>query len=188
MGHANATHTRTGRPFPSIDQGVSVSLMPRVSANHEMTVMPLDGKAQTRYLGESIKRYRLMGSEKCKNSRNDLSRGKEAIHGPRKPRGALSHLPWGEAERLLWLARTKKSRDTGKVEESRKNGFGKSILPPGTKRPESVKSGRRQTRLAFRLVGAVPVDWHKIFVRGQLRWIPKRLRIASAVVSGGEHV
>ncbi|PKI51930.1 hypothetical protein CRG98_027686 [Punica granatum] len=46
-----------------------------------------------------------MGSEKCKNSGNDLSRGKGAIDGPRKPRGALGHLPWGEAKRLLWLAR-----------------------------------------------------------------------------------
>ncbi|PKI46719.1 hypothetical protein CRG98_032895 [Punica granatum] len=34
------------------------------------------------------------------------SRGKEAIHGPRMLRGALGHLPWGEAERLLWLARS----------------------------------------------------------------------------------
>ncbi|PKI63925.1 hypothetical protein CRG98_015706 [Punica granatum] len=179
MGHANATHTRTGRPFPSIDQGVSVSLMPRVSANHEMTVMPLDGKAQTRYLEESIKWHRFMGSEKCKNSGNDLSRGKEAIHGSRKPRGALSHLPWSESERLLWLARANK--------ESRKNGFGKSILPPETNRPESVKSGRQHTRLAVRLVGVVPVDRDGIFARGQLCWIPKRLRIASAVVLGGEH-
>ncbi|PKI61334.1 hypothetical protein CRG98_018269 [Punica granatum] len=40
-----------------------------------------------------------MESEKCKNSGNDLSQGKEVIHGPRKPRGALGHLPWGEAER-----------------------------------------------------------------------------------------
>ncbi|PKI60716.1 hypothetical protein CRG98_018877 [Punica granatum] len=57
-----------------------------------------------------------MGSEKCKNSGNDLSRGKEAIHGPRKPRGALSHLPWGEAERLLWLARANKEKSR-KVEK-----------------------------------------------------------------------
>ncbi|PKI68252.1 hypothetical protein CRG98_011332 [Punica granatum] len=77
--------------------------------------------------------------------------------------------------------------DAGKVEESRKNGFGKSILPTGTNRPESVKSGRRQTRLAVRLVGAVLVDRDGIFARAQLRWIPKRLRIASAVVLGGEH-
>ncbi|PKI57285.1 hypothetical protein CRG98_022324 [Punica granatum] len=128
-----------------------------------------------------------MGSEKCKNSGNELSRGKEAIHGPRKPREALSHLPWGEAERLLWLARANKPQDAGKVEESRKNGFGKSILPPGTNIPESVKSGRWQTRLVVRLVRAVPVDRDGIFARGQLRWIPKRLKIASAVVSGGEH-
>ncbi|OWM83549.1 hypothetical protein CDL15_Pgr013034 [Punica granatum] len=57
----------------------------------------------------------------------------------------------------------------------------------GTNRPESVKSGRRQTRLAVRFVGAVPVDRDGIFVRGQLHWIPKRPRIASAVVFGGEH-
>ncbi|PKI51275.1 hypothetical protein CRG98_028339 [Punica granatum] len=63
-----------------------------------------------------------MGSEKCKNSGNGLSRGKEAIHGPRKPRGALGHLPWGEAERLLWLARANEPRDAGKFEESRKKG------------------------------------------------------------------
>ncbi|PKI56025.1 hypothetical protein CRG98_023584 [Punica granatum] len=44
-----------------------------------------------------------------------------------------------------------------------------------------------QTRLAVWLAGAVPVDRDRIFARGQLRWIPKRLRIASAVVSGGEH-
>ncbi|PKI57922.1 hypothetical protein CRG98_021671 [Punica granatum] len=128
-----------------------------------------------------------MGSEKCKNSGNDLSRGKEAIHGLRKPRGAFSHLPWGEAERLLWLTRANKPRDARKVEESRKNGFGKSILPLGTNRPESVKSSRRQTRLVVLLVGAVPVDQDGIFARGQLRWIPKRLRIASTVISGGEH-
>ncbi|PKI59755.1 hypothetical protein CRG98_019858 [Punica granatum] len=30
----------------------------------------------------------------------------------------------------------------GKVEESRKNGFGKSVQPPGTSRLESVKSSR----------------------------------------------
>ncbi|PKI50222.1 hypothetical protein CRG98_029405 [Punica granatum] len=128
-----------------------------------------------------------MGSDKCKNSGNALSWGKEAIHSPRKFRGALDHLPWGETERLLWLARANKPRDAEKVGESWKNGFGKSILPPGTKRPESMKSGRRQTRLAVRLVGAVPVDWDGNFVRGQLYWIPKRPRIASAVVLGGEH-
>ncbi|PKI70301.1 hypothetical protein CRG98_009293 [Punica granatum] len=111
-----------------------------------------------------------MGSEKCKNSGNDLSRGKETIHGPRKPRGALSHLPWGEAERLLWFARANKPQDMGKVEASRKNGFGKSILPPGTNRPESVKSGRRQTQLAIPLVGAVPVDRDGIFTEKREKW------------------
>ncbi|PKI34456.1 hypothetical protein CRG98_045153 [Punica granatum] len=45
-----------------------------------------------------------------------------------------------------------------------------------------------QTRLAVWLVRAVPVDRDGIFVRGQLRWIPKRLRIAPVVVSGGGHV
>ncbi|PKI61296.1 hypothetical protein CRG98_018322 [Punica granatum] len=44
-----------------------------------------------------------------------------------------------------------------------------------------------QTRLAVRLVGAVPVDRDGIFAWGQLRWIPKRLRIAPVVVSEGEH-
>ncbi|PKI76944.1 hypothetical protein CRG98_002654 [Punica granatum] len=44
MGHANETRTRTGCPFLSIDRGVSVSLTPRISADHEMTVMPLGGK------------------------------------------------------------------------------------------------------------------------------------------------
>ncbi|OWM72887.1 hypothetical protein CDL15_Pgr023293 [Punica granatum] len=53
----------------------------------------------------------------------------------------------------------------------------------GMNRPEPVQSGR----LAVWLVGAVPVDQDGIFARGQLRWIPKRLRIAYAVVSGGEH-
>ncbi|PKI50979.1 hypothetical protein CRG98_028630 [Punica granatum] len=117
-----------------------------------------------------------MGSEKCKNSGNGLSQGKEAIHGPRKPRGALGHLPWGEAERLLWLTRAN--------EESRKKGLGKSVLPPGMNRPESVQSGR----LAVRLVGAVLVDRGGFFVRGRLRWIPKGLRITPAVVSRGEHM
>ncbi|OWM78106.1 hypothetical protein CDL15_Pgr006212 [Punica granatum] len=74
-------------------------------------------------------------------------------------------------------------------EKSRKarKGLGKSVLPPGMNRPESVKSGRRQTRLAVRFVGAVPVDRDGIFVRGQLHWIPKRPRVASAVVLGGEN-
>ncbi|PKI60879.1 hypothetical protein CRG98_018728, partial [Punica granatum] len=54
-----------------------------------------------------------------------------------------------------------------------------SVLPPGMNRPELVKSGQRQTRLAVRLVGAAPVDRGGIFVRGQLHWIPKRPRIAS---------
>ncbi|PKI61285.1 hypothetical protein CRG98_018311 [Punica granatum] len=110
MGRMNETRAQTGRPFSSIDRGVSNSLMPRISP-----------------------------------------------------------------------------QDAGKVEESRKNGFEKSILPPGTNRPESVKSGRRQTRPAVRLIGAVSVDQDGFFARGQLRWIPKRRRIASAVVSGGEH-
>ncbi|PKI59460.1 hypothetical protein CRG98_020150 [Punica granatum] len=97
MGHANETCTRTGCPFLSIDRGVSVSLTPRISADHEMTVMPL-----------------------------------------------------GDPNRYSWVD--------------------------------------WQTRLAVRLVGDVPVDREGIFVRGQLRWIPKRLRIAPAVILGGEHV
>ncbi|PKI41186.1 hypothetical protein CRG98_038422 [Punica granatum] len=44
-----------------------------------------------------------------------------------------------------------------------------------------------QTRLAVWLVGAALVDRDGIFKRGQLRWIPKRLRIAPVVVLGGEH-
>ncbi|OWM80553.1 hypothetical protein CDL15_Pgr016727 [Punica granatum] len=44
-----------------------------------------------------------------------------------------------------------------------------------------------QTRLAVWLVRAVPVDRDGIFARGQLDWIPKRLRIAPVVVSEGEH-
>ncbi|PKI73916.1 hypothetical protein CRG98_005680 [Punica granatum] len=39
-GHANKTRTRTGFPFLPIDQGVSTSLTPRMSANHETTIMP----------------------------------------------------------------------------------------------------------------------------------------------------
>ncbi|PKI69369.1 hypothetical protein CRG98_010251 [Punica granatum] len=45
-----------------------------------------------------------------------------------------------------------------------------------------------QTRLAVRLVGAVPIDQGGLFVRGRLHWIPKGLRITPAVVSGGEHM
>ncbi|PKI59050.1 hypothetical protein CRG98_020558 [Punica granatum] len=41
-GRANETRTRTGCPFSSIDRGVSVSLTPRMSANHEMMVMPFE--------------------------------------------------------------------------------------------------------------------------------------------------
>ncbi|OWM72720.1 hypothetical protein CDL15_Pgr002606 [Punica granatum] len=44
-----------------------------------------------------------------------------------------------------------------------------------------------QTLLAVWLVGAVPVDRDGIFAQGQLRWIPKRLRIAPVVVLEGEH-
>ncbi|PKI61302.1 hypothetical protein CRG98_018293 [Punica granatum] len=43
-GRANETRTRTGRSFPSIDRGVSDSLMPRISVNRGMTIMPLIGK------------------------------------------------------------------------------------------------------------------------------------------------
>ncbi|PKI73182.1 hypothetical protein CRG98_006428 [Punica granatum] len=45
-----------------------------------------------------------------------------------------------------------------------------------------------QTLLAVRLVGAIPVDRDGIFTWGQLRWIPKRLRIAPAMILRGEHV
>ncbi|PKI63998.1 hypothetical protein CRG98_015611 [Punica granatum] len=58
---------------------------------------------------------------------------------------------------------------------------------PWNEQTESVKLGRRQTQLVVRFVGGVPVDRDGIFVRGQLYWIPKRPRIASTVVSGGEH-
>ncbi|PKI73231.1 hypothetical protein CRG98_006366 [Punica granatum] len=111
-----------------------------------------------------------MGSEKCKNSGNDLSRGKGAIHGPRKPKGALGHLPWAPG--------------CGKSRGKPEKGLGKSILPPGMNRPKSVQSGR----LAVRLVGAVPIDRGGLFVRGRLHWIPKGLRIMPKVVSGGEHM
>ncbi|PKI77639.1 hypothetical protein CRG98_001977 [Punica granatum] len=40
-GHANKTRTRTGCPSPTINRGVSISLTPRMSTNHETTVMPL---------------------------------------------------------------------------------------------------------------------------------------------------
>ncbi|PKI46496.1 hypothetical protein CRG98_033112 [Punica granatum] len=62
-------------------------------------------------------------------------------------------------------------------------GLGKSVLPPGMNKPESVQSGR----LAVRLVRAVPVHRGGLFVRGRLRWIPKGLRITPAVVSREEH-
>ncbi|PKI77633.1 hypothetical protein CRG98_001971 [Punica granatum] len=126
-----------------------------------------------------------MGNEKCKNLGNDLSRGKEAIHGPRMPRGALGHLPWGEAERLLWLAR---SDDVSSTPIQAISRHASTIYDDDMHNtiPESVKSGRQQTRLAVRFVGAVPVDQDGIFVPGQLHWIPKRPRIVSAVVSGGE--
>ncbi|PKI38866.1 hypothetical protein CRG98_040737 [Punica granatum] len=57
----------------------------------------------------------------------------------------------------------------------------------GTNRPDLCSRVDWQTRLTVWLVGAVPVDRDGIFVRGQLRWIPKRLRIAPVVVLGGEH-
>ncbi|PKI52412.1 hypothetical protein CRG98_027193 [Punica granatum] len=44
MGRANETRTRTGCPFPSIDRGVYDSLVPTVSVNYGMTIMPLDDK------------------------------------------------------------------------------------------------------------------------------------------------
>ncbi|PKI38103.1 hypothetical protein CRG98_041509 [Punica granatum] len=89
---------------------------------------------------------------------------------------------WTWAELLdCWLSL---APGCGKESEKWQRESGNS---DGTDRPESVKSGRRQTRLAVRLVRAVSVDRDGIFVRGQLHWIPKRPRIASAVVSGGEH-
>ncbi|PKI39663.1 hypothetical protein CRG98_039948 [Punica granatum] len=44
MGRTNETRARTGRPFSSIDRGVFDSLMPRISVNHGMTIMPLSGR------------------------------------------------------------------------------------------------------------------------------------------------
>ncbi|PKI50529.1 hypothetical protein CRG98_029083 [Punica granatum] len=44
MGRTNETRARTGRPFLSIDRDVSDSLMPRISVNHGMTIMPLSGR------------------------------------------------------------------------------------------------------------------------------------------------
>ncbi|PKI72889.1 hypothetical protein CRG98_006757 [Punica granatum] len=44
LGRTNETRARTGRPFSSIDRGVSDSLMPRISVNHGMTIMPLSGR------------------------------------------------------------------------------------------------------------------------------------------------
>ncbi|PKI55405.1 hypothetical protein CRG98_024178 [Punica granatum] len=45
MGRTIETRTRMGRSFPSIDRGVSDSLMLMISVNHGMTTMPLSGKA-----------------------------------------------------------------------------------------------------------------------------------------------
>ncbi|OWM85341.1 hypothetical protein CDL15_Pgr021096 [Punica granatum] len=82
----------------------------------------------------------------------------------------------------------------------------KGVLPSLGTRGKSRRSGKgsRETRLertdpnrssrvdwqtlqAVWLVGVVSVDRDGIFARGQLRWIPKRLRIAPVVVSGEEH-
>ncbi|PKI68308.1 hypothetical protein CRG98_011303 [Punica granatum] len=91
----------------------------------------------------------------------------------------LDPIPHLGCARSVYVAVLDPPRDTGKAEERRKNGFEKSVLSPGTNRPESVKSGQ----LAVQLVGAVPVDWGGLFARDRLRWIPKRLRITPALVS-----
>ncbi|PKI63999.1 hypothetical protein CRG98_015612 [Punica granatum] len=59
-----------------------------------------------------------------------------------------------------------RSPGCGKSRGKPEKGLGKSVLPPGMNRPESVKLGRRQTRLAVRFVGGVPIDRDGIFVRG----------------------
>ncbi|PKI40407.1 hypothetical protein CRG98_039202 [Punica granatum] len=52
-GHANKTRTRMGCPFLSIDQGVSTSLTPRMSVNHETTIMPF-GLRNVKAIEEAI--------------------------------------------------------------------------------------------------------------------------------------
>ncbi|PKI58416.1 hypothetical protein CRG98_021174 [Punica granatum] len=44
IGRMDETRARMGRPFSSIDRGVSDSLMPRILVNHGITVMPLSGR------------------------------------------------------------------------------------------------------------------------------------------------
>ncbi|PKI73733.1 hypothetical protein CRG98_005875 [Punica granatum] len=75
-----------------------------------------------------------------------------------------------------------KSRKAGK------RGLGSRFCPLELTDPSRCNRVDWQTRLAIRLVGAMPVDRGGLFVRGQLRWIPKGLRITPAVVSGGEHM
>ncbi|PKI67400.1 hypothetical protein CRG98_012209 [Punica granatum] len=71
--------------------------------------------------------------------------------------------------------------------KSRRSGKGSQETRLERTDPNRCNRVDWQTRLAVWLVGAVSVDRDGIFARGQLRWIPKRLRIAPVVVSGGEH-
>ncbi|PKI60792.1 hypothetical protein CRG98_018781 [Punica granatum] len=43
-GGANDTHAQMGCPPSTMNRGVSISLIPRMSANHEIAVTPLNGK------------------------------------------------------------------------------------------------------------------------------------------------
>ncbi|PKI70962.1 hypothetical protein CRG98_008636 [Punica granatum] len=72
MGRVNETRTRTGCPFSFIVLGVSISLMPRVSVSHGMTIMPLDG---------------------------DPIRKDEAVTNPKEPRRLTALHLGGSAER-----------------------------------------------------------------------------------------
>ncbi|PKI70265.1 hypothetical protein CRG98_009342 [Punica granatum] len=155
--HANKTRTRTGCPFPTTNQAIEEAIPdPRKvkgAFGHQ------GGKLKTSLtwlrcchdLRRIDKTTPTHENGKHKTSRNDLSRGKEAVYGPRKPRGIFGHLPWGEAERLLGSPEPTRSPRLrfkpfpdmlAQVEESGKNRFGKLVLPPGMNRPESVKSGR----------------------------------------------
>ncbi|PKI66595.1 hypothetical protein CRG98_013004 [Punica granatum] len=90
-------------------------------------------------------------------------------------------------EDLTSLSRRGVLPSLGTRGKSRRSGKGSRETRLERTDPNQCSRVDWQTRLAVWLAGAVPVDRDRLFARDQLRWIPKRLRIASVVVSGGEH-
>ncbi|PKI73576.1 hypothetical protein CRG98_006024 [Punica granatum] len=94
MGHANETRTRTGCPFLSTDRGVSVSLTPRISADHEMTVMPLGANIEN------------LLSLSCRGVLPNLgTRGKSRRSGKGSPETRLERTDPNRCSRIDWQTR-----------------------------------------------------------------------------------